>query len=83
MEEEGEYNLIELAVSPLIRGGVYDLNLIHINNMKTITEAGGVICPATPSFYSQPQTIEEIAATVTDRVLSLMDIENDSYQWGN
>jgi len=58
-------------------------NLIHINNMKTITEAGGVICPATPSFYSQPKTIEEVAKTVVDRVLDLVDIENESYRWNN
>ena len=58
------------------------LNLIHINNMKIVTEAGGIICPATPSFYSKPQTIEEIAATVINRVLQLADIETDSYKWG-
>jgi len=58
-------------------------NLIHINNMKTITEAGAIICPATPSFYSRPQTIEEIAKTVTDRVLDLMDIKNESYRWNS
>lgn len=46
-------------------------NLIHLNNMKTITEAGGIICPATPSFYSKPQTFEELAATVVDRVIDL------------
>lgn len=58
------------------------LSLIHINNMKTVTEAGGIICPATPSFYSQPQTIEELAATVIDRVIDLAGIEQDSYRWG-
>jgi 4-hydroxy-3-polyprenylbenzoate decarboxylase len=57
-------------------------NLIHINNMKTVTEAGGIICPATPSFYSQPKTIEEVAKTVIDRVLDLMSIENETYRWG-
>lgn len=57
-------------------------SLIHINNMKLVTEAGGIICPATPSFYSQPKTIEELAKTVVDRVLDLMKIENDTFRWG-
>jgi 4-hydroxy-3-polyprenylbenzoate decarboxylase len=57
-------------------------NLIHINNMKTITEAGGIICPATPSFYSKPTTIEGVAKTVVDRVIDLMGLENESYRWG-
>lgn len=58
------------------------LSLIHINNMKTVTEAGGIICPATPSFYSQPQTLEEVAATVVDRVIDLAGIQQESYRWG-
>ncbi|MCY7329107.1 MAG: UbiX family flavin prenyltransferase [Saprospiraceae bacterium] len=58
------------------------LSLIHINNMKTVTEAGGIICPACPSFYSKPQTLEEIAATVVDRVLDLAGLEQTSYRWG-
>ena len=57
-------------------------NLIHINNMKIITEAGGIICPAVPSFYSKPKTIEEVAATVVNRVLDLAGFETNSYQWG-
>lgn len=56
-------------------------NLIHINNMKTVTEAGGIICPATPSFYSKPETFEQLAATVIDRVIDLCGLENDSYRW--
>lgn len=58
------------------------LSLIHINNMKTVTEAGGIICPASPSFYSQPRTIEEVAATVVDRVIDLAGITQESYRWG-
>lgn len=57
-------------------------NLIHIRNMETITLAGGIICPATPSFYSQPKTIEEVAATVVDRVLDLAGFEIKSFRWG-
>ncbi len=57
-------------------------NLVHIRNMETITVAGGIICPATPSFYSRPQTVEEVAATVVDRVLDLAGLEHKSYRWG-
>jgi 4-hydroxy-3-polyprenylbenzoate decarboxylase len=57
------------------------LSLIHIKNMKLITEAGGIICPATPSFYSKPNTFEELAATVIDRVLTLSCLHHDSYSW--
>jgi 4-hydroxy-3-polyprenylbenzoate decarboxylase len=56
-------------------------SLIHINNMKTITEAGGIICPAVPSFYSKPTTLEEVAATVVDRILDLAGFQLKSYRW--
>ena len=56
-------------------------NLIHLKNMETITQAGGIICPASPSFYSKPQTIEQAASTVVDRVIHLAGLEVDSYQW--
>jgi flavin prenyltransferase len=58
------------------------LNLIHINNMKTVTEAGGIICPASPSFYSKPQTLEAAVTTVIDRVLDLAAINQVTYRWG-
>lgn len=57
-------------------------NLIHIRNMETVTLAGGIICPATPSFYCVPKTIEEVAATVVDRVLDLAGIDIKTYRWG-
>ncbi len=57
-------------------------NLIHIKNMETITLAGGIICPATPSFYSLPKTIEEVAATVVDRVIDIAGLQQNSYRWG-
>lgn len=58
------------------------LGLIHINNMKTVTEAGGIICPASPSFYSNPKTFEELAATVIDRVIDLAGLEQNTFRWG-
>ncbi len=58
------------------------LNLIHINNFKTITEAGGIICPAVPSFYNKPKSIEEVAATVVNRVIDLCGMDHETYRWG-
>lgn len=57
-------------------------SLVHIHNMKTVTEAGGIICPATPSFYSHPKTIEEVAATVVNRIIDLCGFEDETYRWG-
>jgi len=58
-------------------------NLIHLRNMETITQSGGIICPATPSFYSKPVTIEELVATVVDRILDLAGMKIETYRWGN
>ncbi|MGZ3942961.1 MAG: flavoprotein, partial [Bacteroidia bacterium] len=57
------------------------LNLIHIKNMETITLAGGIICPASPSFYSQPKNFEELAKTVTNRAVSLAGLQINSFKW--
>ncbi|MEN8116425.1 MAG: UbiX family flavin prenyltransferase [Bacteroidota bacterium] len=58
-------------------------SLIHIENMKTVALAGGTICPATPSFYSKPQTVEQVAETVVERVLKLAGFDIGSFEWGN
>lgn len=57
-------------------------NLIHLENMQRITKMGGIVCPASPSFYSLPKSFEELAATVVDRVLQLSGFELKSYEWG-
>lgn len=58
-------------------------NLVHIRNMETVTLAGGIICPATPSFYSKPSTIEAVASTVVDRILDLVGLQYPSFRWGD
>ena len=58
-------------------------NLIHIKNMELITQANGIICPASPSFYSKPKTFEDLAETVVDRALQLSGLNINSFQWGN
>lgn len=56
-------------------------NLIHLRNMTALTEAGAIICPASPSYYSLPQNIAELAQTVVSRVVDLIGLEQDSYRW--
>ena len=57
-------------------------SLIHLTNMKLLTEAGAIIAPATPSFYSKPSSITELASTVTHRILDLAGFEVPTKRWG-
>jgi flavin prenyltransferase len=56
-------------------------SLIHINNLKTLTLAGAIICPASPSFYSKPQTIDDLVMTVVDRIVDLAGFDSKGYRW--
>ena len=56
-------------------------SLIHLRNMVSLTEAGAVILPATPSFYSLPQDIEAVCQTVTERVTSILNLACERYEW--
>ena len=56
-------------------------SLIHLRNMTALTEAGGVVVPASPSFYSHPLTIEEACMTVVERVIALLGIDQPHYEW--
>jgi 4-hydroxy-3-polyprenylbenzoate decarboxylase len=56
-------------------------NLIHIRNMETLTLAGAIICPASPSFYSKPASIDELVMTVVERVISLAGFDDDRFRW--
>ena len=57
------------------------LSLIHIENIRTITLAGGIILPASPSFYSRPASFEDLAATVVDRIIDQIGLNQDAYRW--
>ena len=57
-------------------------SLIQIRNMALVTEAGGVVLPASPTFYSQPTSMEALLDTVVARVLDQLGIDNDvSPRW--
>lgn len=57
------------------------LSLIHIENMHRITAAGGIILPASPSFYSKPADIEELCCSVVERIVQLLGIEQKHFEW--
>lgn len=56
-------------------------SLIHLKNMTVVTEAGGIICPASPSFYSNPRDIAELVMTIADRIIDLLGIDHRTYRW--
>lgn len=58
------------------------LSLIHIENMRAVTLAGGIICPASPSFYALPQTLDQVVHSVVHRVIDLLGLPSDSPRWG-
>ena len=57
-------------------------SLIHIKNLETITLAGGIICPATPSFYHKPTTINSLVDNFNDRIIDLCELDIKSFRWG-
>lgn len=59
------------------------LSLIHLRNMTLLAECGAHILPAIPSFYSGPESIKDLLATVVDRALDLAGFELDSKRWGD
>ncbi len=52
------------------------LTLVHIRNMETVTEMGGVICPPVPTFYNRPQSLGEVVDATVGRVLDLFDLNS-------
>ena len=57
-------------------------SLIHLRNLTTITEAGAIVLPASPSFYFKPQTIDELASTISLRAVEMLGIEVKHRSWG-
>lgn len=57
-------------------------NLIHARNVVTLLEAGATILPASPAFYSKPETLEQLADTVVTRILDQLDLPvPGAYRW--
>jgi flavin prenyltransferase len=56
-------------------------SLVHLRNMQLAAEAGALILPANPHWYHRPQTPEEVADTVVDRILDQLGVQSDTKRW--
>lgn len=50
------------------------LHLVHLRNMATVTEMGGIVCPPVPAFYLRPRSVDDIVDHTVARVLDLLDV---------
>jgi flavin prenyltransferase len=58
-------------------------NLVHIENFRLLALSGAIICPASPSFYSKPQSVEALVDTVIDKLLLLAGFDIKTFKWGS
>ena len=57
-------------------------SLIHARNVVTLLEAGAVVLPAIPSYYSRPQSVDAVVDTVVWRILDQTGLPNPrAYRW--
>jgi 4-hydroxy-3-polyprenylbenzoate decarboxylase len=56
-------------------------NRIHIENMLSVTDAGGVVFPPSPSFYQRPDSIEELVSRTAARALSHVGVDVPFERW--
>src|SRR5213082_901026 len=58
-------------------------NLIHARNVITLLEAGAIVLPAIPSFYSRPSSVAAVVDTVVWRILDQIGLPSaHAYRWG-
>ena len=60
------------------------LSLIHLRNLTSAAEAGAIIVPAMPAFYTKPQSVDDLVSFVVGKVLDVLDVEHHLFKrWGD
>ena len=60
------------------------LSLVHLRNLTTVVEAGAIVVPAMPAFYTKPESIDDLVNFVVGKVLDALDVEHDMFKrWGS
>ncbi|MBF9018885.1 MULTISPECIES: UbiX family flavin prenyltransferase [unclassified Oceanispirochaeta] len=60
------------------------LNRIHLENMLKVNDAGGIILPPVPAFYSKPETVDDIVRSTVERVFMLLNMDDStSFRWNS
>lgn len=60
------------------------LSLVHLRNLTACAEAGAIVVPAMPAFYTKPQSIDDLVSFVVGKVLDVLDVEHDLFKrWGS
>lgn len=54
-------------------------NLIHLRNMTALTEAGGIVLPASPAFYQKPQDFDDLGRFIAGRILALLGLSQNLF----
>ena len=59
------------------------LSLVHLENMASLTRAGGIVLPAMPGWYHQPRTLDDLIDFVVGRICDQLGVEVDLIRrWG-
>ncbi|MCL2561954.1 MAG: UbiX family flavin prenyltransferase [Rikenellaceae bacterium] len=59
------------------------LSGIHLRNLATLSSAGAIVIPASPSFYSLPATLDALCMTVVERIVALLGFDAPHYEWNS
>ncbi|MDZ4654894.1 MAG: flavin prenyltransferase UbiX [Coriobacteriia bacterium] len=55
------------------------LNLIHLRNLTTLAEAGAVVLPAMPAFYTRPESLDDMVNFVVGKALDVLGVEHELF----